>query len=334
MTSSATASSLASLGGSQVMVTRLGFGSALLGGLFAPMDDESAAAVLAAVWDSGSRYIDTAPHYGVGLAEERVGTFLATRPREEYVLSTKVGRLLVPQRDPGRPGGGECVEGFYGTPARDRVRDYSSGGVLRALSDSLERLKLDRVDVLYIHDPDDYWQQAVEEAYPTLADLRSQGVVGAIGVGMNQAAMLARFVRETDLDCVLVAGRYTLLDQQAATELLPLCLQRGVAVVVGGVFNSGVLADPSPVRTYDYGPVPVDVLARALRLQEVCARHGTALAAAALQFPLRHPAVVSVLAGARTPEEASANAALLETRLPDALWAEIDAELDPDGSQS
>lgn len=333
MTGPATASSRASLGGSHVTVTRLGFGSALLGGLFAPMDEESAAAVLAAVWDSGCRYIDTAPHYGVGLAEERVGTFLATRPREEYVLSTKVGRLLVPRRDPDRPGVDEGVEGFYGTPARDRVRDYSSGGVLRSLSDSLERLKLDRVDVLYIHDPDDHWQQAIEEAYPTLADLRSQGVIGAIGVGMNQADMLARFVRETDLDCVLVAGRYTLLDQRAATDLLPVCLQRGVAVVAGGVFNSGVLADPSPARTYDYAPVPVNVLARALRLQEICARHGTALAAAALQFPLRHPAVVSVLVGARTPEEASTNAALLEARLPSALWTEIDAELELEGTQ-
>lgn len=325
MTRPGTTASRAPLGGSGTQVTRLGLGTAPLGGLFTSVGATAAAEVLAAAWASGSRYIDTAPHYGAGLAEERVGAFLATRPREDFVLSTKVGRLLVEEKD---HHGAGSTESFYGTPGRSRIRDYSRTGVLRSLSDSLERLNLDRVDVLYIHDPDDYWEQAIDEAYPVLADLRAQGVIGAIGVGMNQAEMLARFVREADLDCVLVAGRYTLLDQRAATDLLPLCLQRGVAVVAGGVFNSGVLADPTPDRTYDYNPVPADILDRALRLRDVCAQHGTTLTAAALQFPLRHPAVVSVLVGARTPEEFSADAALLAAPLPEALWAELDAERD------
>jgi len=217
----------------------------------------------------------------------------------------------------------EGVEGFYGALPYQRVFDYSRDGVLRSVDASLTRLGLDRVGVLLIHDPDDHWDQAAGEAYPTLHDLRDQGVTAAIGAGMNQSGMLARFVRETDLDCVLLAGRYTLLDQSGLTDLLPLCEQRGVAVIAGGVFNSGILANPDQGATFDYAPAPPEMLERARRLAAVCARHEVPLRAAALRFPLAHPAVATVLTGARTADELRENAALLDVPIPPALWEEL-----------
>jgi D-threo-aldose 1-dehydrogenase len=304
-------------------VTRLGFGGAPIGGLFEPVSDEAAASTLDAVWGTGVRLIDTAPHYGAGLSERRIGAWLrgrAMRDREHVVLSTKVGRLLV------EPEGGpppEGVEGFYGALPFQRVFDYTRDGVLRSVEQSLARLGVDRVGVLLIHDPDEHWEQAAGEAYPMLHELRDQGVTATIGAGMNQAEMLARFVRETDVDCVLLAGRYTLLDQRGLAELLPLCEERGVAVICGGVFNSGVLADPREGATFDYAAAPPEVLERARRLRSICARHRVPLAAAALQFPLAHPAVAAVLTGARSAAEFRENVALLDVPVPAALWTEL-----------
>ena len=308
------------LGTSAVSVPRLVLGGAPLGGLFGPVSDEAARATLEAAWNAGIHAFDTAPHYGVGLSETRLGSFLSTRPRAQVVLATKVGRLLVPTEDDV-----EGAEGFYGTPRLRRVRDYSRAGVRHSIEESCSRLGVDRLDIALVHDPDDHFAEAIEGALPALCDLRSAGVVGAIGVGMNQAGMLARFVREADLDCVLVAGRWSLLDRSAGDELLPLCQQRRVGVLVGGVFNSGILADPSPGARYDYLPAGPELRAAARHLQEVCARHGVPLRAAALLFPLRHPAVSAIVVGARSPDEVTADLADLDTAAPDELWAELAA---------
>jgi D-threo-aldose 1-dehydrogenase len=304
------------------------FGGAPIGGLYAPVSDEAAAGTLAAAWAAGIRAFDTAPHYGAGLSERRIGEFLAGRPRGEFIVCTKAGRRLVPAGGD-VPGG----EGFYGTPPLTRVRDYSWDGVRRSLEESLGRLGLDRVDIALIHDPDDFMNQAADEAYPALADLRAQGMVRAIGAGMNAAAPLAWLVERCDLDCVLVAGRYTLLDQSAADALFPLCLRRGVAVLAGGVFNSGILADPGGGTTYDYAPAPSGLIARARRMSGACARYGVPLPAAALQFTLRHPAVTAVVVGVRSPEEITADNSYLSTPIPNALWAELEGLLrDREGS--
>jgi aryl-alcohol dehydrogenase-like predicted oxidoreductase len=227
------------------------------------------------------------------------------------VLSTKVGRLLV---------AGEPSPLFRGAPPTAAVFDFSAEGVRRSLTESLERLGLDRVDLALIHDPDDHLEQALAEAYPALAALRAEGVVRRIGVGMNQWQALARFVRETEVDCVLVAGRYTLLDRSAGDELLPLCATRGCTVFAAGVFNSGLLAGGT---TFDYAPASNELVARARELAATCARWGVPLKAAALQFPLRHPAVESVLVGCRTAAEVDEDLALLRVPIPAALWDEL-----------
>jgi D-threo-aldose 1-dehydrogenase len=236
--------------------TRLGFGTAEIGGLFRAVSDEAARQVVDHAWQIGIRYFDSAPLYGYGNAERRLGGALRERPRSDFVVSTKVGRLLVPIGDvaPDADVDHQAVDGvddasYAGTPAVRVVFDYTFDGVMRSVEESLGRLGLDRVDVLYIHDPDDHWEDAIRGAYPALDRLRAEGVVRAIGAGMNQAEMLARFAREGDFDVFLVAGRYTILDQSALTELLPLCVARGIAVVAGGVMNSGILADPRPGAT-------------------------------------------------------------------------------------
>jgi D-threo-aldose 1-dehydrogenase len=297
------------------------FGGGPIGGLYAPVSAETAGQTLAAAWAAGIRAFDTAPHYGAGLSERRIGEFLAARPREEFVVSTKVGRLLVPAA-----GDTEGEEGFHGTPPLTRIRDYSRDGVLRSLEESLRRLGLDRVDIALIHDPDDVLRQAADGAYPALAELRSQGIVTAIGAGMNSAAALTWLVERCDVDCVLVAGRYTLLDDSAAESLFPLCLRRGVTVLAGGVFNSGILAGPGDGARYNYAPAPPDVLARARRLRDACARYGVPLAAAALHFTLRHPAVTAAVVGARTPEEIASDVSYLSTPIPDALLRELSTD--------
>ena len=309
------------LGRSGVPVTEISFGGAAIGNLFTAVTDDDARAAIDAAWDGGVRFFDTAPHYGLGLSERRLGAALRGRPRGDYVISTKVGRLLEPA--PPAVRGGRDSEGFD-VPA-DLVRrfDYSADGVRRSLEASLGRLGLDRVDIALIHDPDAHQEQALREAYPALERLRSEGVVRAIGVGMNQTEMLTRFVRETDIDVVLVAGRYTLLDQSAADALLPAAVERGVSVIAGGVFNSGVLAAPTPDATYDYAAAPGSLISRALRLQEICARSQVPLRAAAARFPLAHPAVASVLIGARNAAEVTDAITLRGLDIPPELWESL-----------
>ncbi|MFJ7336261.1 aldo/keto reductase [Streptomyces sp. NPDC101116] len=313
------------LGGTGVRVTGPSFGAAGIGNLYRPIDDESAFAAVDAAWDAGIRTFDTAPHYGLGLSERRLGAALRDRPRDAYTLSTKVGRLLEP--NPGGGRGDDLAHGFAVSDTRRRVWDFSADGVLRSLEVSLARLGVDRVDVALLHDPDDHADQALREAYPALERLRAEGGVGAVGLGMNQSALPARFLRETDVDVVLLAGRYTLLEQDGlAAGVLPEAAARGRSVVIGGVFNSGLLTGPKPGAMYDYAPVPEPVLDRALRLKAVAARHGVPLRSAALHFPYGHPAVASVLTGARTAEEVRDTVRLLRHPVPAAFWDELRIE--------
>jgi D-threo-aldose 1-dehydrogenase len=314
----------ATLGRSKVGVTALALGCAGIGNLYRPVTDEAALATVEAAWDAGIRTFDTAPHYGLGLSERRLGAALRGRPRDTYTVSTKVGRLLVP--NPDGASGDDLVHGFAVPATHRRVWDFTADGVLRSLEASLDRLGLDRIDMALLHDPDDHAEQALGEAYPALERLRAEGVVGAIGVGMNGSALPARFLRETDIDVVLLAGRYTLLDQDGLAELLPAAAARGRSVVIGGVFNSGLLIAPRPGATYDYAPAPQPVLDRALRLLAVTERHGVPLRAAALRFPFGHPAVVSVLTGACSPDEVRDTVEQLRRPIPDALWDELRAE--------
>ncbi|MEY9838654.1 aldo/keto reductase [Streptacidiphilus sp. EB103A] len=307
------------LGRSKTEVTELSFGAAGIGSLFTEVSEQDAAEAVAAAWDGGIRSFDTAPHYGLGLSERRLGAALRDRPRAEYTVSTKVGRLLVP--NPGATGLDD--QGFAVPASHRRVWDFSADGVRRSLEQSLVRLGLDRVDTVLLHDPDDHAEQALTEAYPALERLRAEGVVGAIGVGMNQTALPTRFVRETDLDVVLLAGRLSLLDDSGLDELLPEAARRGVSVIVGGVFNSGLLADPRPGATYDYAAAPDELLSRALRLQQVCERHGVPLRAAAARYPLRQPAVAGVLLGLRDAAQVQDALAQYRREIPEALWVDL-----------
>ncbi|MFB7944215.1 aldo/keto reductase [Kitasatospora phosalacinea] len=307
------------LGHSQVPVSALSFGAAAIGNLFTAVTDHQAEQAVHAAFACGYRHFDTAPHYGLGLSERRLGAALRHHPRHTYTLATKVGRLLVPDQRPG-------TDPEFAVPATHRRRwDFSADGVRRSLEASLERLGTDRIDLVHLHDPDDHAEQALGEAYPALERLRAEGVIGAIGIGMNQAALPARFVRDTDIDAVLLAGRHTLLDRTGLDELLPLAAERGVSVINAGVFNSGLLADPRPGAPYDYVPAPPELLARALALQEVCERHGVPLRAAALHYAAAHPAVATVLVGIRSPEQAHDAAELLHHPVPAALWADLKA---------
>jgi D-threo-aldose 1-dehydrogenase len=270
------------------------------------------------------RYFDTAPHYGLGLSEQRLGAALASRSREGYVLSSKVGRLLEPV---------DVVEGFddqgFVVPASHRrTWDFSRDGIRRSPEESLQRLGHDHLDIVYLHDPDEHWAEVIDSGYQTLDELRAEGVVSAIGAGMNQSAMLADLVRETDVDVVMLAGRYTLLEQNALDDLLPLCVERRVAVVAAGVFNSGLLARacPSEDGKYNYGDAPPELVGRARATAKVCEQHGTTLPAAALAFPLAHPAVVSVCVGARSAAQMRRNEALYRKALALELWSDLQAE--------
>jgi D-threo-aldose 1-dehydrogenase len=302
-------------------LTALSLGCAQLGNLFGAISDEQAAATVHAAWDGGIRYFDTAPHYGLGLSERRLGAALAGRSRAEYVISTKVGRRLEPL---GAAGDADS-EGFDVPATHRRVWDFSRDGIARSLEDSLERLGLDRVDIVFLHDPDDHYREALEVAYPALEELRGEGVVAAIGAGMNQSSMLGEFARHTDMDLFMLAGRYTLLEQPALDDLLPICVQRGIGIVAAGVFNSGLLADPRPAENarYNYVEAPANLVEHARRMAEVCERHGTTLPAAALAFPAAHPAVVSVCVGARSPEQITRNLRLVAMPVPADLWADL-----------
>ncbi len=307
------------VGRTGVSVDRLGFGSASIAGLYSQVTDDEARRMIEHAWEVGVRHFDTAPLYGYGQAERRLGSFLRHQARDSYVLSTKVGRLL-------RPATADELSAqaiFDGAPPERPEWDFSRDGILQSLDRSLGRLGVERIDIVYIHDPDDHWEAAIGSAYPALHELREQGVIGAIGAGMNQAEMLARFVREADMDVLLCAGRYTLLDQSALTELLPLCDERGVSVVMGGIMNSGVLADPRADARYDYREVPADRLAQAQRIRAVCERNEVPLRAAAMQFPLAHPAAASVLAGVRQPAHLDEYLTGMRLEIPDRLWADL-----------
>jgi D-threo-aldose 1-dehydrogenase len=307
------------LGRTAVEVTRLGLGLAPLAGLYTAVGDAQAYATLQRAWDLGLRYFDTAPLYGNGLSERRGGHVLATKPRAEFTLSTKVGRRL-------QVSGGEGQE-IWAEPSPEVPRwDFTFAGTLRSHEESLVRLGLDRVDVLHIHDPDDHYEQALAQTRPALVELRQRGLIGAVSAGMNQAAMLTDFARTGDFDCFLLAGRYTLLDQSGLDELLPLCAERSISVIVGGVFNSGVLADPSPGATFDYLPASEEVRGRALALRDVCARYDVPLRAAALQFPFGHPAIASVVVGARSPAEVADAVEMFSLDIPANLWRDLRRE--------
>ena len=297
--------------------SRIGLGGAPLAGLFSPVADEDAVATVQAAWDEGWRYFDTAPHYGLGLAEERLGAGLAGKARSEYVLSSKVGRVIY-EADTAEPDN----EGFAVVSNRRRRWDFSRDGVLRSIEDSLRRLEVDRLDVVFVHDPDDHYEEAVATAFPTLIELRDEGVIGAIGAGMNQTEMLTRFVREVDIDTIMLAGRYTLLDPDGLDDVLPACVENDVQVVAVGIFNSGLLSQPRPAvdATFNYAPAPAALLEKTNKLADLCESHGVTLPAVALAFPLFHPAVAGIAVGCRTPEEVHTNAALARTEIPTALW--------------
>ncbi|WP_328467974.1 aldo/keto reductase [Actinoplanes sp. NBC_00393] len=311
------------LGDTGVTVTRLGMGLAPIGGLYSPVGDQVAREAVDAAWEHGIRFFDTAPLYGAGLSERRAGA--ALHGRNGYTLSTKVGRRL--RKNNGEP---ETMWAEAGDAAP--VWDFSADGVRASHQESLDRLGLDRVDLLHLHDPDDHYADAVGTALPALVELRREGRIGAVSAGMNQSAMLTEFARTGHFDCFLLAGRYSLLDHSGLADLLPECERRGISVIVGGVYNSGVLADPRPGASFDYRPAPPVVIARAQAMAQVCERHGVPLRAAALQFPLGHPAVASVLVGTRSPEEAADAAAMASVKIPGELWRDLVAAwlLDPE----
>ena len=307
------------LGRTALSVTRFGLGTAPLAGLFEEVAEDDAVAVIERAWDAGIRLFDTAPLYGHGLAEIRLGKVLKNKPRDEFILASKVGRLLRADVPP-EPG-----QSFRGTPPVNPTFDFTYDGVMRSVDESLARLGLDRIDILHIHDPDDHYEAALSGAYRALDRLRSDGTIGAVGAGMNQAEMLTRFAREADFDCFLLAGRYTLLDQIALKELLPECVERGIAIIAGGVYNSGILADPKPGAHYNYQAAPADLVERAQRIRDVCARHRVPLKAAAEQFPLGHPAVECVVVGCRSATQLDESLAMFEVDIPQDLWRELKA---------
>lgn len=313
-----------SLGGTGVRVTEFGFGGATLGNLYRAVDDDTAAQTVTAAFDAGIRYYDTAPHYGLGLSERRLGHALAGRPRADFVVSTKVGRLLEPNPEP--TGSDLATNGFDVPDDLRRRFDFSADGVRRSLESSLDRLRLDRVDIVFAHDPDEHLDQLIREAIPALVSWRDEGIVRAVGVGMNDWAAPLRVVRETPVDVIMLAGRWTLLDR-SGRQLLDECAERGVSVVAAAPYNSGLLARarPGPGATFDYGPASAPLIGRATRLAETCERYGVSLPAAALQFPLRHPAVASVVAGVRSPREVSDTVARLSAPVPGPLWHDLDA---------
>ncbi|MBM9509434.1 aldo/keto reductase [Actinacidiphila acididurans] len=298
---------------------RLGLGCAPLANLYRAVTDEEAEATVAAAFDTGATYFDTAPHYGLGLSEERLGRALAGRDRASYTLSTKVGRRL---RDLA-PGEAVDGQGFTDTPARAREWDFTADGIRATLEGSLERLGVDAVDIVYLHDVEDHLPEVYDSGFPALAALRDEGMVKAIGFGMNLSDVLARLVTDLDVDVVLCAGRWTLLERTALDDLLPACRRRGTQVVVGGVYNSGLLADPRPGAPYNYAAAPADLLRRAQDMAAVCAEFGVPLRAAALRYPFAHPSVISAVVGAAGPAEARDNAEMFAHPIPDDMWTAL-----------
>jgi D-threo-aldose 1-dehydrogenase len=310
------------LGHSTVEVTELGFGGGPLGGLFAPLTDDAAAEALAAAWEGGIRYFDTSPHYGIGHSERRIGAFLRQLPRTEYVLSTKVGRLLLPQDPAGR-----MDDAFHVPATHRRVWDFSRDGVRRSVEDSLTRMGVDRIDMLFLHDAEEHFEAALRDGYPALTELRAEGMVGAIGAGMYDTGMLTRLVRETDVDVVMLSGFYTLLEHSALDDLLPACTERGVSILAASIFNSGLLATPrpGPDARFDYRPASEEMIRRAHRIADVCEAHGVTLPEAAMAFPLRHPAVAGIVVGMRSADEVRRNLTAFTKQVPDSLWTDLAA---------
>jgi D-threo-aldose 1-dehydrogenase len=322
--------------GTVLTFSELGFGAAPIGNLYRAVSQEQAQATLAAAWDAGIRYYDTAPLYGLGLSETRLNHFLRGKRREAYLLSTKVGRRLKLSRPEERTGIGK----FFDTPSRQEVYDYSYDGVMRSLEASLERLGVDSVDILFAHDIDVFTHGSVEArdrrieelmrkgsgGYHALLRLREEKAIKAIGAGINEWEAAEILARAGDFDMFLLAGRYTLLEQEALESFLPLCMERGIGIVLGGAFNSGILATgPMPGAFYNYGAAPQPIIERAAALERACKMHGVALAEAALRFPLAHPAVVTVIAGMARPEEVTRNRSTLKAAIPPALWADLKA---------
>lgn len=312
----------------------LGFGSAPLGNLYRAISNEQARQTLHTAWEQGIRYFDTAPLYGFGLSETRLGAFVREQPRDAYLLSTKVGRVLARCA----PGQRDGVGKFFDVPARQVVYDYSFDGVLRALDFSFERLGADRVDIVLCHDIDQFTHGTPEAAAQrtrefldgglhALCQLRAQRVIGAIGIGVNEWQVAEQVARNSDVDLFLLAGRYTLLEQDALDSFLPLVQSKGMGVIIGGPFNSGILATGArPGAWFDYAPAPPRVLERVAAIEAVCQAHGVALRDAALQFPLLHPAVVSVIPGAITPAEVLGNAQSMQRAIAPALWRDLAAQ--------
>ncbi len=305
-------------------LTELGLGTSTFGNLFRKTTDAAAQAAVDAAWAGGVRYFDTAPHYGLGLAEVRLGRALARYPRDEYIVSTKVGRLLVPTPERAHE---RDDEGFHVPAASRREWDFSRDGILHSLDASLERLGMNDVDIVYLHDPDDHWEEASTTGIETLIELREQGVTHAIGAGMNQSGMLAEFVRRHDIDLVMVAGRYTLLDQSAGDDLLPIARERGVGVVAAGVYNSGLLAQAEVPDdgSFEYRAAAPELIARAREMAGICIRYGVTLPEVALRFPFRHPAVISAVVGARDAREVEDGLERYTAPVPDDLWRELES---------
>jgi len=291
----------------------LGLGCAPIGNLYTPVADEDAVATVHAALTSGVRFFDTAPHYGAGESERRLGLALAGVPRDDYVIATKVGRRIVDADGVPVPGS---------TPGHDTIADLSADGVLRSVEASLARLGTDRIDLLHLHDPLDV-DAGLEGAMGALVELRDQGVVRAIGVGLGKLPPLLRFTAEAPVDVIMEAGRLTLLDRTAEDELMPLAAARGVGVIAAGVYNTGILVAPESAPYFEYRPAPPEILAHALALQDACRAHGIELAAAAARFPLRRGAE-GIVVGARTPVEVAAFVRGRDVAIPDALWPELD----------
>ncbi len=320
--------------GRELDFTPLGFGSAPLGNLYRAITNAQARETLEQAWQQGVRYFDTAPLYGYGLAETRVGASLRELPRDDYLLSTKVGRILRVTDADKRDGIGK----FFDVPSREIIYDYSYDGVMRSFEASFERLGLDRVDISLCHDIDRFTHGSAEASAQrtrefldggvrALSDLRSQGLVSAIGIGVNEWEVSEVVARNADVDLFLLAGRYTLLEQEALDSFMPLIESKKMGVIIGGPFNSGILATgPKPGAFFNYDPAPQHILDRVASIERVCQAHNVSLRDAALQFPLMHPSVVSVIPGGVTPDEVRGNADSMRTAIPAQLWADLKTE--------
>ena len=316
------------LGQTRLRVTELGLGTATMGGSRIPITQEQGQAIVTAAWDAGVRYVDTAPFYGVGAAEHRVGDALRGKPRDEWVLSTKVGRLLRPKTD-----SAPSADGRLSPMPFDVVYDYGYDGIMRSVEDSYQRLGLSRIDILYVHDigvyqhgPElnaQYLKQLRDSGYKALRQLRDSGVVSAIGIGVNEKAVLIEALGFGDWDAFLLAGRYTLLEQAPLDDLIPMCQSRGTSLVIGGPLNSGILAGRD---TWNYDTAPAEIVDRVRKIEAVCKAHGVPLAAAALQFPLAHPVVAAVIPGPRDAAEFHANLPLFSMKIPPGLWSDLRSE--------